>query len=201
MVYFDAKGTVVDCKTMAGFIKEKDTTKETKRHSLKRQYSSTEKNGFTIRRCISRFFNEKGDRCKYYIVNYKVLDAEGGDISLPANFFRESHGNSKSKENYVRTKPSVINSITEYGRILKPKQIVSAIQRGAGGVFAMKSASDVVRDRQQIYNKIKRINGRPKHRNTGNVKVADYTKVLTMAQDRVFVKNVSFGARDKDGML
>ena len=85
---------------MAGFIKEKDTTKETKQRILKRQYLSTEKNGLAIRRYISRFFNKEGDFCKCYIVNYKEPDVEGSDISLPVDFFSNSRGNSKIKEIY-----------------------------------------------------------------------------------------------------
>ena len=78
---------------------------------------------------------------------------------------------------------------------------MTAIQKDAGGSFGMKNASNIVRNRAQVYDKIRHISDRPKARNTGRVKVTDYGKVLMMLQNNDFVKDVSFTRTNKKGTL
>ena len=78
---------------------------------------------------------------------------------------------------------------------------MTAIQKDAGGSFGMKNASNIVRNRAQVYNKIRHISDRPNARNTGRVKVTDYGKVLMMLQNNDFVKDVSFTRTNKKGTL
>ena len=185
---------------MAGFNKSIDFSHRTEQYTLRRQYGYAQENGLKLRRTITSFFTTAGTFCRYYILNYKITDNTGNIVSVPSNSFQQAHGNSKRKhEPYIRTKPSVLEAISEYGKSKRPKQIISAIQKDAGGVFDMSSPCDVVRDRTQVYNKIKHNKDRPKSRNTGKVKLADYGKVLSMLQDNNFVKDVSFSGRNKKG--
>jgi len=133
-------------------------------------------------------------------VSYKLADEHGQPSSANFMNFSKIHGNAKnSKDMYHRTKPSVINAIGNYGKTLKPKEIISAIEKDSGGCYSSASKSDVVRDRRQVYNKIRNIPDRPKARNTGKVKITDYSKVLLMLNENDFVKDVSFHTRNKRG--
>ena len=200
-MYFDNGQNVIDCKTIAGFNRSVDYSSRTERYVIRRQYGYAQENGFKLRRTITSFVAPTGKSSRFYVVNYKITDAVGCSVKLPANSFQRAHGNSKRKhELYIRTKPSVMDAISKYARSKKPKQIISAVQEDAGGVFGMVSPCDVVRNREQVYNKIKHIDDRPKSRNTGKVKLADYGKVLSMLQDNDFVKDVSFSGRNRKGM-
>jgi len=146
----------------------------TRQFVLKRQYCYTRSNGFTLSRTINKFCNTNDELCRYYIVSYKLADEHGQPSSANFMNFSKIHGNAKnSKDMYHRTKPSVINAIGNYGKTLKPKEIISAIEKDSGGCYSSASKSDVVRDRRQVYNKIRNIPDRPKARNTGKVKITD----------------------------
>ena len=63
------------------------------------------------------------------------------------------HGNSKSNRRpYLRTQRSTLESVKENLGKMKPKDIVDMTYSNAGGVFNMKSASEVCRDCTQVYN-------------------------------------------------
>ena len=195
MVYYDCKGNVIDCKTMDGHIKSGHLYQKSKMYTLHRQYAHTEVHGNKMRRTIIYFIDSDGKECNKYIVNYKVNQSNGTNIS-----FSRAHGNSKCKDEiFIRTNPTVLKQIENYGSNLTPKQVVSAIQKEAGGSFGMTSACDIVRNRTQVYNKVRHINDRPKSRNTGKVKMTDFSKVLMMLQQNDFVKDVSFSCRNKKG--
>ena len=76
----------------------------------------------------------------------------------------------------MRTFASVMKKIKSIGSVSAPKDVVSKIQVMAGGAFNLSSASEVVRDRTQVYNALRNIS-KPKSRNTGHPKSTDYTKL------------------------
>lgn len=203
MVYFDNDGSVKDYKTMAGHLSSGNMISETKIFTLKHKYAYATREGFgRLRRTITSFIDQDSKEASYAVVNYKLsnLDRSLQRSSDTEMVFSKPHGNAKKrKENYIRTKPSVLRSIKEYSRSMRPKQVISTIQKDAGGVYGMKCPSDIVRNRSQVYNAVRRIPDPPKARSTGKVRLTDYAKVLSMLQENDFVKDVSFGARDENG--
>jgi len=199
MVYFDENGEVFDGKTFPGF-KEHNMAHKTEQYVLKRQYCYATSNGYNLKRTINKFFNASGDLCRYYIVTYKVTDELGQPSNATFVKFSGLHGNAKkSTDIFYRTKPSVINAIGKLGEKLAPKEIISAVEKESGGCYSSTSKSDLVRDRTQVYNKLRFIQERRKARNTGKIKITDYSKVLSMLNENDFVKDVSFHTRNKDG--
>ena len=202
MVYYDTVGRVSDCKTMAGHRKCQYIGAKMLMYTIRRKYAYAERHGLKLRRTINSFFDQFDKECALYIVNYQVNGVPGEleSAKVPSTAFSKAHGNSRrGNECFIRTKPSVLQSLKKYGKSMAPKQLITAIQNDAGGVYGMSSPSDVIRNRNQVYNNIRSIPGRIKSRNTGKVKLTDYSKVLTMLHDNDFVKDVSFGARNKHG--
>ena len=77
------------------------------------------------------------------------------------------------------------------------KQIITEIEKKAVGVVSVVSPSDLPRDRQQVYNQLRRVEGRKKARSTGPSKAPDITKLLSLQQAGRFVCDVSLGSRAK----
>ena len=160
---------------------------------LRRQYSTVSTKGYLLKRIITKFEDSSGMLAKYAIIRYAFrLNGKYVD-KVEVNPFQKSHGNLKrSKETYYRTKPSVLEKMSKYGSYLRPKQIVSAIEKEAGGSFHFGSPSDIPRDRRQVFNKVRHLENRPKARNTGKTKTPDYTRLVNMLQTGDFVKDFSF---------
>ena len=95
----------------------------------------------------------------------------------------------------VRTKPSVLERMREMGSKSSAKQIINNIQNELGGVVSISSPSDIPRDRQQVYNQLRKVEGRKKARSTGPAKSPDITKLLSLQQAGRFIRDVSLGAR------
>ena len=76
----------------------------------------------------------------------------------------------------MRTFPSVMKKIKSIWSVSAPKDVVSKIQVMGGGAFNLSSASEVARDRTQVYNTLRNIS-RPKSRNTVHSKSTDYNKL------------------------
>ena len=96
----------------------------------------------TLKRTIVKFEAGSGKLCKYAVIKYKSC-SETENIYSDSVTFQQPHGNSKKrKEPYMRTFLSVMKKI---------KSIVSNIQVMAGGSFSLSSASEVARDRTQVY--------------------------------------------------
>ena len=148
MVMIDPDGKVADAKTLAGF-KEKNKLdfSEAKQFLIKRRYTNTTQIFGKLSRTINLFYNLDGKVCRYYIVNYKIKQKDGIEN---AQFDAVPHGNAKSNEAFIRTKPSVLKAIKKYGKIMKPKHVISEVEKDAGGSFGADSQSDVVRNRRQV---------------------------------------------------
>ena len=61
----------------------------------------------------------------------------------------------------------------------------------------MVSPSDIPKDRQQVYNQLRKVEGRKKARSTGPSKAPDITKLLSLQQEGNFLRDVSLGTRLK----
>ena len=77
------------------------------------------------------------------------------------------------------------------------KQIISEPEKKPGGIASVVSSSVIPRDRQQVYNQLRRVEGRKKARSTGPSKAPDITKLLSLQQAGRFVRDVSLGMRTK----
>lgn len=114
--------------------------------------------------------------------------------------FKRPYGNRNSSEPFQRTKPSVLAKIRKIGSSGSAKHIISQIESDSGDIATIPSASYLPRDRQQVYNQLKKVDGRTKSRSTGPSKTPSLTKLLTLQQSGTFVKNVSLSSRqDKKG--
>ena len=133
MVMIDPDGKVADAKTLAGFQeKNKLDFSEAKQFLIKRRYTNTTQIFGKLSRTINLFYNLDGKVCRYYIVNYKIKQEDGIEH---AQFDAVPHGNAKSNEAFIRT---------------KPKHVISEVEKDAGGSFGADSQSDVVRNRRQL---------------------------------------------------
>ncbi|KAJ7382626.1 hypothetical protein OS493_033984 [Desmophyllum pertusum] len=103
----------------------------------------------------------------------------------------------RPSEPKLRTKPSVLWRMREMGSKSSAKQIINNIHREVGGVVSISSPSDIPKDRQQVYNQLRKVEGRKKSRSTGPAKSPDITKLLSLQQAGRFVRDVSLGARSK----
>eukprot|EP00795_Rhopilema_esculentum_P017848 gene17847-9553_t len=66
--------------------------------------------------------------------------------------FSKQHRNArKRKEGYIRTKSSLLRSIKDCNRSMRPKPVVTAIQNEAVDPYETACPSDIVRDITQIY--------------------------------------------------
>ena len=77
------------------------------------------------------------------------------------------------------------------------KQIISETEKKPGGIASVVFSSVIPRDRQQVYNQLRRVEGRKKARSTGPSKAPDITKLLSLQQAGRFVRDVSLGMRTK----
>ena len=85
---------------------------------------------------------------------------------------------------------------------MSAKKIISHIQEETGGVVSISSPSNIPRDRQQVYNQLRRVEGKKKSRSTGPAKPPDITKLLSLQQPGRFIRDVSMGARsDNNGEI
>ena len=85
---------------------------------------------------------------------------------------------------------------------MSAKEIISHMQEETGGVVPISSPSNIPRDRQQVYNQLRRVEGRTKSRGTGPAKSPDITKLLSLQQAGRFIRDVSMGARsDNNGEI
>lgn len=119
-----------------------------------------------------------------------------------SNLFEKPHGCSKkSKEPYIRTKPSVMEKIRELGQKGSAKQIISAMEKQAGDVSCVSSPSYLPRDRNQVYHQVSKVEGQIRSRSTGPAAAPDFTKLLSLQYSGSFLKNVSFAvSTDKKGV-
>ena len=131
-----------------------DTVEHTSRSGVflvKRHYSWHAKT-----RCFSRTvvkIEHQKDFLRYAIVQYKVTGDVSGISLCP-------HGNSKErKQPFLRTKPSVLEKMKKLGYSNTPKQVIRQVQCAAGGSDEFASLSDTPRDRQQMYNVLKKVSG------------------------------------------
>ena len=91
----------------------------------------------------------------------------------------------------MRIFPSVMKKIQSIGSVSAPKEVVSKIQVMAGGAFNLSSASEVARDRTEVYNALRNIS-RPKSRNTGHPKSTDYHKFQMLLSQGDYIKSVEY---------
>ena len=112
-------------------------------YHVKRNYSEKEDRGIgKVHRIISRV-NVKGKTARYAVVQY--VGGAGNSI--------QAHGNAKDRsQQFIRTKPSILNRERELAMHSAPKKVVSAIDEEAGGPCMLASPSDAPRNRQQVYN-------------------------------------------------
>ena len=68
------------------------------------------------------------------------------------------------------------------------KNVVSNIQKQVGGVFEVSSPFEVGRDRMQIYNAVRNVD-KPRLRNTGKPKTADFGKLNILLLKGDFMKD------------
>ena len=131
-----------------------------------------------------------GSSAKYAIVQYKA-PPDATQLSLRA------HGNSKKKnEAYYRTKPSVLKKAKAAAQANdRPKRIISSIEQDAGGAVNVNSPGDIIRNREQVYNVCRNIEGRQRSRNTGPSRRPDFIKLMNLMEHDDFLRDVSFGAK------
>ena len=156
---------------------------------MHRQYShcsSSQIPGVYLKRTITRFSKGTDKKCRYAIITYKSNYSDISGEAIPTtDIYKKIHGNSKlRKEKYTRTFPSVMKDIKVHGLTTTPKRVISLLQKKAGGVYTMKSPSEVARDRTQVYNAIRNVD-RPKSRNTGNFFITNVKCARHM-----FIKNI-----------
>ena len=179
---------------------------ESRKFKIKKHYSKISNGVDVLQRIITRFFDAESNNLQPYVVIAYILNGHHKSSrkrSLSINPFKKAHGNCKSTaEAYNRTNPSVLDKISYLGQYKRPKQIITSIENDAGGVFASDTPSQLPRNNMQIYNKLKSIPDRPKARNTGKNKLADYSKLIAMSVTGEFVKDASLHPRrKKDGTV
>ena len=145
-----------------------------------------------LKRTITRFEDGNDKTCQYAIISYK-FNINGLDVRKTAvnELFQKAQGNSKQRrEPYNRTYSSVIKRIKKESEHFSPKNVVSNIQKQAGGVFEMSSPFEVAQDRMKIYNAARNVD-KPKHRDTGKPKTADFGELNILLLKDDFVKDIS----------
>ena len=141
----------MNAKTIAGFKEQLSRSVESKQYTLKRQYCQLKQDALQLHRTINRFYRTDGSLCRYYIATYHCINSSlNTNTSIDFQYRALPHGNSKKKDSYIRTKPSVINAIKRHGKNMKPKHVINEIEKEAGGVYGFNSQSDVVRNRRQV---------------------------------------------------
>ena len=155
------------------------------RFTVRRQYSWHSSNkGY--RRIISKVEHE--DKfLRLAVVQYIVTTSDTSSL------FSTPYGNGKRRQPHQRTKPSVLAKIRDMGASQSAKHIISQLEREAGDVATISSASYLPRDRQQVYNQLKKVEGRTKSRSTGPSKApkhheaVDVTAFRFISEKRQFV--------------
>lgn len=134
-----------------------------------------------------------GSYLHYAIVQYKVGDK-------CRHFSLLLHGNDRreDKEPYLRTKPSIMEKIKSKGKNESAKRVIRHLQ-GSDSVSAVESPREIPRDRQQVYNALKKVPGRIKSCNTGPSKTPDFSRLMMKMQTDNFLKDVSFTAKARKG--
>lgn len=191
-VHLDEDNNVVSFQK----VRKGDKTTESKRtespYIVRRQYSWHSVTD-QFQRIIVKVEHE-GKFLRLAVVQYIVDTSDTSDI------FQRPYGNSNSSDPHQRTKPSVLAMIRKIGSAGSAKHIISQIESEAGDITTIPSASHLPRDRQQVYNQLKKVEGRTKSRSTGPSKTPSLTKLLTLQQSGKFLKNVSLSLRqDKKG--
>ena len=158
---------------------------------VRRQYS-WHKSTNAFCRIVSKVEHD-GSFLRYAIVQYKVGDNCHHLSLLP-------HGNDRreDKEPYLRTKPSVMDKIRSKGKNESAKSVIRHLQ-GSDGVSAVESPREIPRDRQQVYNALKKVPGRIKSRNTGPPKTPEFSRLMMKLQTGNFLKDVSFTVKARKG--
>ncbi len=193
-------GNIVSFQRNAAATACNDSLSHTHSQVLHRkQYSYIRRCDFTLQRCVTKFEKEDASMTRYAIVAYKVSGSEElCNTELGKQLIRRRHKNQKkSNETCVRTKPSVLSKVKQLGSHTRPKEIVTALEKEAGGLIELSSRSDIPRNRMQVCNKLREIPGRPKARNTGRDKSPDYTKLVALVQAGDFVRDFSFHRNEK----
>ena len=150
-----------------------------------------------LKRAIVKFVADSGKLCKYAVIKYKSCP-ETENMYPDSGTFQQPHGNSKKrKEPYMRTFPSATKKIKSIGSVSAPKEVVSKIQVMAGWAFNLSSASEVARDRTQVYNAMRNIS-RPKSRNTGHPKSTNYHKLQVLLSQGDYIKSVEYVSNDNN---
>lgn len=83
-----------------------------------------------------------GDLLNLALVHYTFDNEEHKILSRP-------HGNSKSHNPYIRTKPSTLHKLREVSQYLPPKHAVGEVSKSVGGVAGAYSIAELPRNRQQ----------------------------------------------------
>ena len=158
---------------------------------VRRQYS-WHKSTDDFCRIVSKVEHD-GSYLRYAIVQYKVGDKCRHFSLLP-------HGNDRrdDKEPYLRTKPSIMEKIKSKGKNESAKRVIRHLQ-GSDGVTGVESPREIPRDRQQVYNALKKVPGRIKSRNTGPSKTPDFSRLMMKMQTGNFLKDVSFTVKARKG--
>ena len=155
-------------------------------HVFKRQYSTRKRDNMeTAKRMICKVIT-RGKLSRYAVIHYL------GDHSV----YLKPHGNSKTKQTYFRTKPTILQKEKVLVKQYTPKEVIHLIDKDAEGPEGAASASDLPRDRQQVYNVKKRVPYPKKCRNTGQAVTPDFPKLIASLQSNVFIKDVQFSGRN-----
>lgn len=173
---------------------QEKTSKYTRQSTLivRRQYSWHSVTS-DYRRLIAKVEHDR-KFLQLVVVQYSV------NTNDTSQLFKMLYGNRISSEPHIRTKPSVLAKIRGMGTTGSAKHIISKIEKDCGDITADPSLSYLPRDRQQVYNQLKKVDGRTKSRSTGPSKAPSLTKLLRLQQSRAFLKNASLSSRrDKNG--
>ena len=98
-----------------------------------------------FQRRISYVYDSTGQLVAYAVMQY-LFD---GGVDIPVTVL--PHGNAKKRVSaYRRTQKTTLEKVKQRGG--KPKHVVSSLYEEAGGSLGAQSASELSRDRRQVYN-------------------------------------------------
>ena len=169
------------------------STKESKTeniYTMRRQYSYASAVSMAdaeLKRTITRFEDGNDKTCQYAIISYKFnVNGLGVGETAVNELFQKAHGNSKQRrESYNRRYPSVIKRIKKKSKYFSPENVVSNIQKQAGGVFEMSSSFEGTGCKFTMLQETL-IN-----HNTGKPKTADFGKLNIFLLKGDFVKDIA----------
>ena len=140
LVEIDDDDVVVDAK----LIKEGSDSDDENVFTLVRLYHR-HKTTPEFQRRISYVLDSSSQLIKYAVIQYLFEDGVEVPVTLPP------HGNAKRQTTpYHRTQKSTLSKLKHSTG--KPKSVVAAVHNEAGGSLNAKSASELPRDRRQVYN-------------------------------------------------